>query len=116
MYLYLILIGTILLNAAANILIKAGMRQSPENNFSLWNAVLNPGVIAGAICFGLSFLLYCYILSKMHLSIAYPIITSACFLLVVFFSYLLFKEKLLLIQIIGFLLIIVGIWFVAKGV
>ena len=116
MYLYFTLILSIVCNAAANILTKFGMARLSAESFSLFRIILNPLIIGGAICFGISLLSYCYVLSKINLSIAYPILTSACFMIVVLFSWLFLKEKLILIQVAGFFLIVFGIWLVAKGI
>jgi len=47
---------------------------------------------------------YGYVLTKMNLSIAYPIMTSMGFMIVVLASWLFLGERITLIQTIGFLL------------
>lgn len=115
MYLYLTLAAAIIFNSLANIIMKFGAARTSDS-FSLGKIIFNPLVIGSAASFGISFFSYAYVLSKMNLNVAYPIITSTCFLLVIIFSWLFLKERLLLVQIIGFLLILIGIWLVAKGI
>jgi len=57
---------------------------------------------------------YGYVLSKMNLSIAYPLMTSIGFLIVTLVSWVFLKETITLIQIGGFILILLGVWMVAK--
>jgi multidrug transporter EmrE-like cation transporter len=106
----------IIFNVIANIILKFGVGKEGAEGFNLFKVVLNPVFIAGAFSFGVSLLCYWHVLSKINLSIAYPIITSSCFILIVLFSWLFLKEKLLLIQVAGFFLIVTGIWLVAKGI
>jgi len=116
MYTYIAIGLSIIFNVTANIMLKFGLSKGGDEGFNLFKVVLNPLVIGGAFSFGLSLLSYTYVLSKMNLSIAYPIITSTCFIIVILFSWLFLKEKLLPIQVAGFFLIVTGIWLVAKGI
>ncbi|MCL5935644.1 MAG: cation transporter, partial [Firmicutes bacterium] len=98
MKIYVVLLAAIIFNAGANIMIKAAMRKSPiflEQGAVLQafaQAVKNPQLIAGVALFGLALAAYSVVLSKINLSVAYPIMTGAGFLLVFLFSGLYFKE------------------------
>ena len=107
----------IVCNATANILIKVGMNKVGDTK-GIWElakkAVMQPQLIAGIISFILAFVSYSYILTKLNLSIAYPIMVSMGIVIVVTVSYLFLCESINIIQIIGFALIIAGVWMVAK--
>ena len=118
MTIYLILFFAIFLNASANILLKVGMNRSGSLNFTniseiLTKVVFNPIIIGGILCFVLALGAYTYVLSKINLSIAYPIMTSLGYMIVIFASWLFLKETITGVQVVGFCLIIGGVWLVA---
>jgi multidrug transporter EmrE-like cation transporter len=113
---YLILILAILLNAVANILMKIGMLKGQQVTSAaglILGMILNPVLIAGMVCFALGLAAYCYVLTKMNLSIAYPIMTSVGYVIVIIVSWLFLKETITAIQVAGFSMIIAGVWMVA---
>ncbi len=116
---YLILALAIILNAFANILIKIGMSkvQLPDRCSILYLLsimIKNGYVLTGIASFGLALISYSYVLNKINLSIAYPLMTSIGYIIVVSFSILYLSEKLVPLQILGLFLIIVGVWLVAS--
>ena len=117
--LYILLASAILLNAAANILIKAGMRHMgslagrPFIDIGL-GMITNPFLICGVISFAVTLALYSLVLSKMNLSVAYPVMTSLGLLVVTTFSWLFFSEKISFLQWSGYVFIIAGVWMVAR--
>ncbi|MDD3363617.1 MAG: SMR family transporter [Syntrophomonas sp.] len=118
MKLVFFLVLAILCNAFANVLIKYGMQHMVAG--TAWKHVLgmlvNIPVISGIFLFGLALIFYSWVLGKMNLSIAYPIMTSVGFLIVILFSWLFFKETISTVQIIGSFLILSGVWMVAQGI
>jgi len=107
----------IIFNAMANILIKVGMNKVGETEWILElakKAVVQPQLIAGIVSFIMAFVSYSYILTKLNLSIAYPIMVSMGLVIVVTVSYLFLHESISIVQIFGFVLIITGVWMVAK--
>jgi len=113
---YLILGLAIVLNASANIMMKVGMvrlGKQPTVMALAIKAATSPIIIAGIFCFVGALALYMTVLQKMNLSIAYPIMTSVGYMIVILISWLFLKEQLQLIQVIGFFLIIGGVWLVA---
>ncbi|MEN3007548.1 SMR family transporter [Pseudothermotoga sp.] len=110
------LIVALFMNALANVFVKLSttklLRDEGLVQFIL-NAVRNVYVWVGLVCFGIAFVLYTFSLTKFKLSIAYPIMTSAGFVIVSLFSHFLFKENLTLLKIIGMMVIAVGIWLVS---
>jgi multidrug transporter EmrE-like cation transporter len=116
---YLVLAIAIILNAAANILMKIGMNRVGGLEITslsdIWQKFfLNYIVWLAIVCFVIALLSYSYVLSFIQLSIAYPILTSLAFVLVTLISLLYLSEKLTLLQIGGIGIIILGVWLVAK--
>lgn len=108
----------IIANAFANIALKLGMRgESSLAGQSLlamaWEMVFNPWVWIGILSFGVSFILYSVVLTRMNLSIAYPTMTGVGFVIISIVSVLLFHESISLVQAGGLALIIAGIWIVS---
>ncbi len=113
---YIILIFAITFNAVANILMKAGMlREKPGANLLelVLNMLTNPVLISGIFCFALGLAAYCFVLTKLNLSVAYPIMTSVGYVIVIVASWLFLHETITVIQIVGFTFIIAGVWMVA---
>lgn len=114
---YFIFAVAIVLNALANILMKAGALNPKETTgitAVVLNMVLNPLIIAGLVCFALALAAYNYVLIKTDLSVAYPLMTSIGYVIVILASWLFFKETLSFFQIIGIVLIVTGVWMVAR--
>lgn len=76
--------------------------------------ITTPAIVGGILSFVLALVAYGYVLTKMNLSIAYPIMTSMGFMIVILASWLFLKESITLIQAVRFLLILSGVWMVAK--
>lgn len=112
----LMLVVALVMNALANVFVKLSAASSEYGeNFTsfMLNAVKNAYVWIGLVCFGIAFVLYAFSLTKLKLSVAYPIMTSAGFVIVSLFSHFLFKENLTVLKIVGMIVIAVGIWLVS---
>lgn len=114
MNIYIVLGLTVILNSAANILIKAAMNHLDKTKGILGQFVFNPYFIGGTVAFALALVTYSYVLLKMKLSAAYPVIVGSCFLIVLVSSWLYLKESISLAQMVGVLLIAAGIWLALK--
>ena len=116
---HVVLIAALVFNAVANILIKEGMKgksialSSVEEIFR--SIALNPIVVSGIFFFGLALVAYSYVLTQLKLSVAYPIMTSAGFLIVVTYSFVKLQEQITMIQLCGMALILAGVWMVASN-
>ncbi|MCB1165848.1 MAG: cation transporter [Leptospiraceae bacterium] len=112
----IVFVAAIVLNASANILIKASAYQSGSMEADAFiKQLFNPWLIAGLTSFGLAFLAYRHVLSQnVPLSIAYPIMTSTGFIIVLMASRIFFHENLDWIQYAGIAMMIVGLWLVAS--
>ena len=113
----LILVLAIVFNALANILMKVGMARvgKPDEPLKLvQEAVKQPALLLGLVSFGLALFAYSYVLTKLNLSIAYPIMISMGLVIVIFASHFILNETITIAQIIGFVLIFGGVWLVAR--
>lgn len=113
-------IVSVILGALGQVLVKLGARHL-ELSFAwhdlgqtLWTIVKNAPVMGGLFLYGVSFLLWVKVLTKLELSYAYPLV-SIGYILVMACSYFLFKENLSLYRLLGTLLIIAGVVVVARS-
>jgi multidrug transporter EmrE-like cation transporter len=114
---YALLATALVFNAVANVMMKAGMLRAPESASAgemLRHYLTSWPVMVGLVLFALNVLAYTQALTKIPLSIAYPIMTSLGFLIVVSASAYFFKETITWVQGIGFALIIAGVICVAR--
>ena len=118
---YILLGIAIITTVLSQLLFKQGMTMLGSINFSLANmlslaisVIKNPYLLTGLFFYGVSFLLWLIVLSKLKLSIVYPI-TSVNFILVIIASYFLFGERLSNMQYISILIIILGVVSLAKS-
>jgi multidrug transporter EmrE-like cation transporter len=116
----LILTG-VLLNATAQLLLKAGSRAVADLSFNLGNAgalfermALNPPILAGLTCYAVSVVVWVMALSRVDVSVAYPML-SIGYVVNALAAWLLFSEQLSATRIIGMGVIIVGCWLVARS-
>ena len=114
-----LLVAALVLNATANILVKYSATRivpappgSPPAARLL--AVLHPAFVAGLILFGLNVFAYQGALRTLKLSVAYPIMVSGGYLLILLASVFLFQERLAAPQYAGIILILAGIWLVVR--
>ncbi len=113
---YVILALAIVFNATANIMMKVGITQVGKQTSLVKlaiSAATHPTIIGGVSCFVVALGLYTFVLQKIDLSIAYPIMTSAGYVIVILASVLFLKEQLQMVQILGLALMITGVWLVA---
>ena len=119
-YLPLIMLG-VLLNAAAQIFLKAGMRRIGHFDF-IWGNIVpittqvagNVFVLGGLLCYVISVAVWLLVLSRVEVSFAYPLL-SVGYIVNAVAGYYLFQENLSLTRITGILIICVGVYFVTKS-
>lgn len=119
---YLILLFSVLSTVAAQLCLKRGVLDLGNLNISLNNFFgLIPHIfqsiwlLGGLFLYGISFVLWIFVISKIKLNTAYPIATSLNFSLVVIFSWLFLKEQIFPIQILGIAVILFGIFLLLKS-
>jgi multidrug transporter EmrE-like cation transporter len=117
---YLFLVIALVLNAAANLLIKAAARAgegapaAATGFHGVLQTTLTLPFILGVGCFGLNLLAYSQALKKLPISLAYPIMVSCGYLLILAVSYFLFGERLAPMRYVGAGLMIAGLWLLVK--
>jgi len=119
-YLPLILLG-VMLNAAAQLFLKEGMRRIGHFDF-VWANVLpiavqvagNIFILGGLLCYIVSVAVWLLVLSRVEVSFAYPLL-SVGYIVNAVAGYYLFQENLSVTRITGILIICVGVYFVTKS-
>ena len=117
---FIILFCNVLLATSGHFLLRAGMRRVGRVESlsdaipKLLHAFPNPFVIGGIAVFGFTTLVWLVILSRVNLSIAYPMIGLG-YVLSIPFAHIFFKEQVTPFRIIGAILICIGVYFVAVG-
>jgi len=116
----LILLG-VLLNASAQLLLKAGMTQIGHFNFSFGNIVPigikvigNTPIITGLSLYVMSVAVWLLVLSRVQVSFAYPML-SIGYIVNALAAYYLFGEPLTSIRMLGIFIIITGVYLVAQS-
>ena len=112
---------TVLTNAAAQLMLKQGMVTMGPLTFTLDTAiprifqiVFNPWIFAGIVLFVASLASHLFVLSKVELSFAYPFLSLA-YVVVVIFGYFIFAEDLNAWRLFGIGFICVGTVLVARS-
>lgn len=106
----LILANTLIL-VSGQFLWKLGMQKNPgsfESLSGILRLFLSPYVLTGLFMYGAATVLWFYILSKVPLSLAYPV-QSIAYILAVFGAYFIFREPLSAAKIGGCVLILAGV-------
>jgi Membrane transporters of cations and cationic drugs len=111
--------GNVVFNAVGNTMMKHGMnavKGIPLNSFRaiVFNLVLNPLLIIGVFSYVLSLVFYIFVLQKVNLNIAYPIVVACTAILVNIASQFMLHESITWIQIVGYAVIIVGIYLIVR--
>ncbi len=112
---------SIILAVIGQLLLKMGMLRIGKVSFNISTLVhqyakilLNPLVIAGLFSFFISMLIWLYVLSRMELSFAYPFV-ALNYVLILLGSYFLLKEAITPMKVMGVIVIVVGVYLVARG-
>ncbi len=116
----LILTG-VLLNAAAQLLLKAGTNVVGQFEFSMENALpvgmrlaTEPHILGGMLCYVVSLVVWIMGLSRVEVSVAYPML-SIGYVINAVAAWYLFGESVSTLRLAGIGFIIVGVFLVAKS-
>ncbi len=109
---YLFLVTALVLNAAANLLVKYAAIRHP--GAAPLQTYLTIPFLAGLVCFGLNLLSYTQALKKLPISLAYPLMVSVGYLIILVVSWSLFGERLTPARYAGAGLMIVGLWLLVR--
>ncbi|MBI5535702.1 MAG: hypothetical protein HY898_23425 [Deltaproteobacteria bacterium] len=119
------LVVALLLNASANLMIKFGMRAIDlelqgagilsGGGLGLIKLLLRHWVLLlGLGCFAANVVFYAFALQKLPISVAYPIMVTTGFAIIVIVAGSMLKERLSVIQWVGVAAILIGVTLVAK--
>ena len=118
---FTMLLFKVILSVLGQILLKQGMNQVGEISGSfqqmapkLIQALMNPFVVGGIGVYGSTTLIWLVVLSRIKLSVAYPMI-SLGYMFSILFSWLLFKEDVPKIRVLGAFVICIGVYLVSMG-
>jgi multidrug transporter EmrE-like cation transporter len=116
----LVLCG-VLLNAAAQLLLKAGTNAVGHFEFSAanvlpigWKVATQPYVIGGLSCYVVSVVVWILALSRVEVSIAYPML-SIGYVVNAVAAYFLFGEAVGVQRLVGIGIIVLGVYVVARS-
>jgi small multidrug resistance pump len=107
----ILLIIYILSTSSGLILLKLG--SSSGAPFSIVDHALklnlNPLNVLGILLYGISFLLYTYLLSKFDIGFIVPLTTAVVYVIIMTASFLLFKEVFTPLKVVAITLIVIGV-------
>jgi multidrug transporter EmrE-like cation transporter len=118
---FTLILSGVLLNAVAQLLLKAGTRVIGHFEFTAANIkpigiaiATNPYIFGGLACYAVSVLIWILALSRVEVSMAYPML-SLGYVVNAFFGWWLFGEAVTAMRMGGIGFIIVGVYLVAKS-
>ena len=116
-----LLMAGVLLNAAAQLLLKAGTNRVGEFAFTLDNIApvgakiaTSPYILAGIGCYVVSLVVWILALSRVPVSVAYPML-SVGYIVNAVAAWMLFGESLTAQKLVGIGFIVIGVWLVARS-
>lgn len=119
---YQLLLISVTFNVTANILLKKGVESfggisgdKARIIFELSKAVITPFIIIGLALYGMSFLIWLRVLTFNDLSKSYPIFATIVFLFTTLGSMVFLKESISVMRVIGIIVMLAGIYIVAKN-
>ena len=118
---YPLIFAGVILNALGQLLLKAGTNAVGRFDFVAGNLVpvgtriaMEPRIMAGVVCYGVSLMVWIMGLSRVPVSIAYPLL-SLGYVINAAAAWYLFGESLTPLRVAGIGLIIAGVYFVVRG-
>ena len=116
-----LLLTGVLLNAAAQLFLKAGTNRVGEFAFTIDNVIpvgmklaANPPILAGLACYVVSLVVWILGLSRVPVSVAYPML-SLGYVINAFLAWTLFGEALAVQKLVGIGFIVIGVVLVARS-
>jgi multidrug transporter EmrE-like cation transporter len=118
---FALVLGGVMLNAAAQLLLKAGTNAVGQFEFTAANAVpvgmrlaLEPHILGGIACYVVSVVVWILALSRVEVSIAYPML-SIGYVVNAVAAYYLFGETVTATRLAGIAVIVLGVFIVARS-
>jgi len=118
---FFLILTNVFLTVMAQIMLKQGMNQvgkvdSLENIWPLaTKAITNPFVVGGIGVFGFTSMLWLIVLSRVEISVAYPML-SIGYILVMLWGWLVFNENVTVTRFLGAILICLGVFMITRGI
>lgn len=116
-----LILSGVLLNAIAQLLLKAGTNAIGHFTFHASNLIpvglkvaLQPYILSGLACYGISLVLWIMALSRVPVSIAYPML-SIGYILNAIVAHFWFGEALVLQKMLGIGFIIIGVVLITRS-
>jgi multidrug transporter EmrE-like cation transporter len=111
----------VFLNAVAQLLLKAGTNAVGQFHFSAeniipvgWQLATQPAIIGGMVCYAVSLVVWIMALSRVEVSIAYPML-SVGYVLNAVAAWYFFGEAVSVTRLVGISVIIIGVYIVARS-
>jgi multidrug transporter EmrE-like cation transporter len=118
---FALILAGVLLNAIAQLLLKAGTNSVGQFEFSGANVVpigmklaFQPYIVAGIVCYLVSLVVWLMALSRVEVSIAYPML-SIGYVINAVAAWYLFGEAVTPMRLAGIGIIVVGVYVVARS-
>lgn len=118
---FTLILTSIFLNVAAQLLLKAAMNHIGKFTFSIdtllplvWQLIVNPFLITGLFIYGISLCVWLLVLSRIDVSAAYPMM-SIGFIINAIGAYYLLNEPVSLTRILGIIIIAAGVFLVTRS-
>jgi multidrug transporter EmrE-like cation transporter len=118
---FALVLAGVLLNAAAQLLLKAGTNAVGHFEFHLDNVLpigmklaFEPHILGGLACYVVSVVVWIMALSRVPVSVAYPML-SIGYIVNAVAAFYLFQEPLAGQKLLGIGFIIIGVWLVARA-
>jgi len=118
---FALVLSSVLLNAAAQLCLKAGTRVMGTLEISAstlvttaFNVAMQPFILAGLACYVLSVAIWIVALSRAEVSVAYPML-SIGYVVNAFAASWLFAEQLNAMRLSGIVIILIGVFVLARS-
>ncbi|MHC3924511.1 4-amino-4-deoxy-L-arabinose-phosphoundecaprenol flippase subunit ArnF [Alcaligenes nematophilus] len=115
-----LVLAAVFLNTFAQMLLKAGTNSLqilllPERGvfYSVFRALFNPFITSGLILYVLSFAVWVVVLSKLEVSVAYPLL-SLGYLVGLVLAWVFFGEVVTFNKVIGVCFLMIGTYFITR--
>lgn len=116
-----LLLTGVFLNACAQLLLKFGVDKIGHFSFSFshlwpvaWKLATNYFIILGLACYVISVIVWLMVLSRVPVGLAYPMV-SIGYIITAIAGYFLLGESLTVTRVTGILVIIIGVYLVARS-
>ena len=117
---FLMIVVCVFLGVCGQLLLKQGMSSGGDEVDEvsevlprLLRAAMNPIVVAGFLCYGISAALWLIVLTRAELSYAYPLLSMG-YVIVVVLSRVFFHEAVTPTRLLGTLVVCVGVYLISR--